>query len=107
MHALGESLRLKQFIKYDLTPVALYAAGMTEHTCKFIGTLLGCGTLAHHILGLGLYLTAYGGLLESVLLHGLFHLVNGLLERIHYLAYTGVAGCGKLLLTALEHLLGG
>ena len=77
---------------------------MTEHTRQFIGTLLGGGALTHHVLGLCLYLAAYGGLLDGILLHGLLHAVNGLLEWIHNLTDAGVAGCGKLLLTFLEQV---
>ena len=80
---------------------------MTEHAGKLIGTVLGGLTLTHHVYGLGLYLTAYLSLLDGVLLHGLLHLVNSLLERIDYLAYAGIACGGKLLLTFLEHLSSG
>ena len=80
---------------------------MLEDASQFIGTLLGSFALAHHVLDVRLHVAANLRLFDGVVGHRLFHLLDGLLQRIDYLAEVGVAGIVELLLTLFQHFVGG
>ena len=107
VYAARQSLCFQQFVQYGFAPVSLHLAAMFEYPRQLFRAFL-CGlALAHHVLDGGSHLTAHGGLLQRVVLHGLLHLVDGFAQGGDYLSQVGVALFGKLLLALLQHFVCG
>ena len=74
---------------------------------QLVGALLGCLAVLHHVLQIHFHLSGQFGMLQSAVAHGLFHLLDGLLQGRDNLSQIGLTGLCKFPLALLEHVLCG
>ena len=104
MNALSEALRLEELSEESFTPTALHLSAATESLGETVGADTSCLALLHHHLDvLGEFATQFG-MLVGIILHGLAHLCDFLVEWAEDIGNIFGACLLELLLSTFEHI---